>query len=78
MCNRAAQCVDLHVVREAAPAVDLDNRQPLPVGGLELGVARDVDLAQVEAELGSQRAHLCKRPLAQVATLRVEDDDLSR
>ena len=78
MCNRAAQCVDLHVVREAAPAVDLDDRQPLAIRGLELGLAGDVDLVQVEAELGSERTHLGERTLAEVAPLRVIDDDLSR
>ncbi len=56
MCNRPAERVGLHVVGEAPPAVDLDDRQPLPVFGLEGGVAGDVDLAQVEAELLAELA----------------------
>ena len=39
------------VVHEAPPAVDLDDRDPLAVLRLELGVAVDQDLAQLEAEL---------------------------
>jgi hypothetical protein len=65
----------VHVVGEAPPAVDLHDRQPLPVLGLQGGVAADVDLAQVEAELVPERAHLRERALAEVTALRVVDDD---
>jgi hypothetical protein len=44
LCNRTAERVDLEVVREAAAAVDLDDREPLAVLGLEGLVAADVDL----------------------------------
>ena len=77
LCNRPAECFGLDVVGEAAPSVHLHDRQPLPVLGLERGVAGDVHLAQLEAELVPERAHLCERALAQVAALRVVDDDLS-
>ena len=76
MCNRFAQCVDLDVIRKAPPSVNLDDREPLPVLGLERVVARDVHLAQSEAELGLKPPHQRERPLAEVATLRVIDDDV--
>jgi hypothetical protein len=76
LCNRFPQGLGLDVVREAAPAVDLDDRQPLPVLGLERRVAGDVHLAQLEAELVPERPHLRERALAQVAALRVINDDL--
>ena len=75
MCNRSTERFGLDVVREPAPAVDLDDRKPFPIFGLEGRVAPDVDLAQVEAELGMQRAHLFERALAQVAVLGVVNDD---
>ena len=78
MCNRPAERFGLHVVRETAPAVDLDHRQPLPVLGLEGRVAADVDLAQVEAELVAERANLFERALAQVTAFCVKDGDLRR
>ena len=75
MCNRAAERVDLEVVREAAAAVDLDDREPLAVFRLERLVAADVDLTQREAELGLQLPQSSDRGLAEVAPLRVVDDD---
>jgi hypothetical protein len=52
LCNRAAERIHLYVVGKTSTAVDLDDGQPLAVGGLELLVAADVDLPQYEAELG--------------------------
>ena len=78
MCNRSPEHVDLHVVREAAPSVDLDHGQPLPVAGLEGGIAGDVDLTELEAELRVQGAHLLERPVAEVAAPGVVDDDLGQ
>ena len=76
MCNRLPERLRLHEVREPAAPVDLDDRDPLPVFGLESGVAADVHLPQLEPELGLESAHLCERALAQVALLSVVDDDL--
>jgi hypothetical protein len=76
LCNRTAERVDLEVVREAAAAVDLDDREPLAVFGLEGLVATDVDLPQLEAELGLQLPQPPERGLAEVAPLRVVDDDV--
>jgi hypothetical protein len=76
LCNRTAEGIDLEVVREAPPTVDLDDREPLAVLGLERVVAGDVHLAEGEPELGLERANLRQRPLAEVAALRVVDDDV--
>jgi hypothetical protein len=76
LCNRSAEGIDLKVVRETAPAVDLDHREPLAVLGLEGIVAGDVDLPQIEAELRLEGSQLFERPLAEVAALRVVDDDV--
>ena len=75
MCNRSPERVDLDVVREAPPSVDLDNRQPLAVRGLESRIAADVDLLEREAELVPERPQLPERPLAEVAPLCVVDGD---
>jgi hypothetical protein len=76
LCNRTAEGVELNVVCEAPFAVDLDDRQPLPVYRLEARIAGDVDLAQLEAELIPQRPHLVESALAEVAAFGVVDDDL--
>jgi hypothetical protein len=76
LCNRTAEGIDLDVVREAPPAVDLDDRQPLAILGLERLVAGDVDLAKPEAELVPEGSHLRQRPLTEVAALGVVDDDV--
>jgi hypothetical protein len=62
-----AEAVRVDVVHEDALAVDLDDRQPLPIAGLELGVAGDVHLRELEAELVLERADRRARPLAEVA-----------
>jgi hypothetical protein len=66
--------LDLDVVRKPPPSVDLDDRQPLPVRRLELGIAADVDLLEGEGELLAEPANLLERPLAEVAAGRVVDD----
>jgi hypothetical protein len=76
LCNRGAEGVELKVVREAPPAVDLDDREPLPVHGFKGVVAGDVDLAEIEPELRLEGPELLERPLAEVAALRVVDDDV--
>jgi hypothetical protein len=74
----AAEALRLDVVDERTDAVDLDHREKRAVARLELLVAGDVDLAQVELELGTELDQLRPRPLAQVTALRVEEDDLRR
>ena len=66
----------MHVIDETAPAVDLHHGQPLAVRGLERGVARDVDLAQVEPELLPEPGDHAAGALAEVAARGVVQDDL--
>jgi len=47
----------MNVVGKRLLAVDLDNRNQLPVPGLELRVAADVDLAQLEPEFLLKLVH---------------------
>jgi ClpX C4-type zinc finger len=72
----SAECGFLHVIREAAAAVDLDHRDPLAVLLLEVGVAVDQDLAKLEAELVAEGAHQLERPPAEMTARCVVDDDL--
>ena len=65
----------MNVVGEHPLAVDLHHRQPLPVARLEVRVARDVDLHELEAELGPQLLELLPRALAEVAARRVVERD---
>ena len=76
MCNRFTQRVGVYVVDEAPPAVDLHHRDPLAVGGFELGVAVDRHLPQLEADLLPGRRDDAPSRLAQVAAGRGEEDDL--
>ncbi|HET9115652.1 MAG TPA: hypothetical protein VFN33_06120 [Gaiellaceae bacterium] len=64
------------MVDETPPAVDLDDRDPLPVRRLELGIAVDRDLAQVESELVPSRSDDTPGRLAEMATRRRVEDDV--
>jgi hypothetical protein len=68
----------VEVVDEGSPAVDLDDREPLPVGLLECVDARDVDFLVREAELAPQPLQLRARPVAERAPLTMEEDDVTR
>jgi hypothetical protein len=64
------------VVDEAPSPVDLHDRDPLAVGGLELGVAVDHDLPQLEPELLLRAGDDAAGRRAEVAARRgVERDD---
>jgi hypothetical protein len=76
LCNRLAQRVGVHVVDETAAAVDLHHRDPLAVRGLELGVAVDRDLAQLEAELVARSRDDAPGRRAEMAARRGEDNDV--
>jgi hypothetical protein len=65
----------MDVVHEAPPPVDLDHRDPLAVRGLELPVAVDRDLAQLEAELLLRAGDDPMRRLAEVAARRRVEPD---
>jgi hypothetical protein len=75
LCNRSAEGVGLHVVRETAPAVDLHHRQPLTVLRLEGVVSGDVDLAKIEAQLLPELGDDAAGALAQVAARGVIQND---
>ena len=49
----ATKRIRLDVVDEGAPPVDLDDGKELAVPRLELGIPRDVDLRQLEFDLGT-------------------------
>ena len=65
----------VHVVGECPLAVHLDDGDQLAVRGLELRVAVDGDLLELEPELVMERPDLRQRTLAEVAVGRVVDDD---
>ena len=72
MCGEfATQSVRWDEVDEGSLAVDLDDREPFPVAGLEFRIAGDVDLLEGDA------ARLEDSPcaLAEVAALRVVEDN---
>jgi hypothetical protein len=75
LCDLSAEWLRLHVVGANDLAVDLDDRDALAVARLELLVACDVDLAQLEAELVLQLVELGPREVAQVAALRAVEGD---
>jgi hypothetical protein len=76
LCNRTPERVGVDVVDETPPAVDLDDRDPLPVGRLELGIAVDGDFPQLEAQVVVRSADDAPRRRAEVAAGRRVEDDL--
>jgi hypothetical protein len=65
----------MHVVGENPFAVDLDHGQPLAVARLELGLAGDVDLLELELLFGSQLGQQRSRTLAEMAVGGVVEGD---
>jgi hypothetical protein len=72
----ATERVLRNVVHKRLVAVDLHDRKELAVTLLELGIARDVDLAQLEAELLPKPVQGRTGALTQVAAGRVVEDDV--
>jgi hypothetical protein len=66
----------VHVIREQPFSVELYDGYELAVGRLQVGVAGDIDLAQLEPELRLKRRELLPRPLAEVAPRRGEERQL--
>ena len=75
MCDLSAERLRLDEVRERPFAVDLHDRKPLAIPRLELRVAADVDLLQLEPELVPRRVEDPPRGFAEVAPLGVEEGD---
>jgi hypothetical protein len=76
LCELSPERLRLDVVGAHELPVELDDGKPLAVARLELGVARDVDLAQLEPFLGAQRLELRPRALAEMAPGRAVENDL--
>lgn len=68
--NSPPQRVRVHVVGEAATAIDLDDGDPLPVLSLERRVAVDRHLAQLEAQLVLRRGDDAAGRLTKMAARR--------
>ncbi|MGB2952105.1 MAG: hypothetical protein WBB74_01790 [Gaiellaceae bacterium] len=71
----SAQRLRLDVVDEQPLAVELDHRQPLAVAGLELGIAVDQDLLELESELVAKVCELPACPIAERAAFGVIEGD---
>jgi hypothetical protein len=69
------KCRIVDVVGEGLLALDLDDGNQLAVTRLELRGAVDTDLLQLEVELVPESANLRERAPAEVAPVRVIDDD---
>jgi hypothetical protein len=72
----ATKSIGIHVIDESALAVDLHNRQPLAILRLEPRVPADVDLVEIEVGLFADLLKNRARAFAEVAALRVIQDDL--
>jgi len=66
----------VHVVDETPTPIDLDDRNPLAVRGLELGLPVDSHLPQLEAELVTRGGDHAPGRRAEVAARRGVKDDL--
>ena len=71
----APEGLRLNVVSANPLAVDLDDRDQFAVTLLELGVAVDRDLGELETELAAELGELCLGPLAEVAARSPVKDD---
>ena len=67
MCDLAAKSIGRDEVRENLFAVDLEDGNQLPVTGLQLRVAIDGDLLQLEADLSPKLDDSRPGALAEVA-----------
>jgi hypothetical protein len=70
LCEPSPQGIRLHEVDECLLSIDLDDREQLAVAGLEVGVAVDQDLLELETELVTERGDGLARTLAEVTALR--------
>ena len=75
MCEPAPHCIRWHEVDKGPLAVDLDDREQLAVPSLELGVAVDQDLLELEAEVVPERRNGLTRTLTEVTPLRAVEPD---
>jgi hypothetical protein len=71
----APKRIRIDVVDKCPLAVDLHHGQPLTVPAFELGVASDVDLFQLERDLGANALDDPASTLAQMAAVGVVERD---
>jgi hypothetical protein len=71
----AAECSRVDVVDEGSLAVDLHHREPLAVPHLEFRASADVDLVELELNVGVDACDYLTRPLAEMTPLRVVERD---
>jgi hypothetical protein len=74
-CQLAPEGLRLNVVSADPLAVDLDDRDQFAVTLLELRVAVDGDLSELETELVAELGELCLGPLAEVAARSLVKDN---
>ena len=72
----ATKRIWIHVVDESALAIDLHNRQPLAILRLEPWIPADVDFLELEVGLFADLFENRARAFAELAALRVIQDDL--
>ena len=72
----APKSIWIHVIDESALAIDLHNRKPLAILRLEPWIPADVDLFELEVVLLADLFENRARAFAEVAALRVIQDDL--
>ena len=73
----ATKSIWIDVIDESALTVDLHNRQPLAITRLEARIPADVDLVELEIGLFADLFENRPRAFAEVAALRVIQDDLT-
>jgi hypothetical protein len=75
-CEPAPERLGLNVIGADTLPVDLDNGNQLAVARLELGVAVDDDLEELEPELVAELRQLGARQLAEVAALGLVENNV--
>jgi hypothetical protein len=73
--NFAAKRTRVQEVDERSLSVDLDDRQPFAISRLQLGIAADVDLLQVEGNIAPDLVDDRPGTFAEVTALRVVQRD---
>ena len=71
----APKSIWIHVIDESPLAIDLHNRQPLAILRLEARIPADVDLVELEVSLFADLFEDRARAFAEVAALRVIQDN---
>ena len=69
------QTLGMHEIREGLLTLDEDDRNPLPVAPLEVRIAPDVDLLELERDFRANLLEDAARALAQMAPLGGVDTD---